>query len=359
MFSIRTALSLVLLMGTLFVAHAEAQEATPRAHILWQKELGSDVLQRRYIGHAEPDVGIVTDSTRTNPIRMAATRKSVYLFDGQGNIEQQVPLKKQETHSEWATTAPNGQFYAIWALLAPSFHGPFTNLRVFKADGTFLFELNKGEWIDDDDKRSDGSPKWLSLWGAPFLAPNGEYMVVFHNGGGWIGPAEGPEPVFLNFYTMTGALIKHISKKNFSQYYVIPELLGFSRDGSHVLLIGLNTKVQERDADGYWIRQYDLIVFDGQGNFIRRIEGRRARFEGYGTKGLTVARNAIKRLLEPERVKARLQRGHASGLAEFRLLEDGKRGVYGNGKTLYLFELNNATGLVSSFNREFQGLYSD
>ena len=33
--------------------------------------------------------------------------------------------------------------------------------------------------------------------------------------------------------------------------------------------------------------------------------------------------------------------------------------AYGNGKTLYLFELNNADGLVSTFYREFQGLYSD
>ena len=360
MSGIKTALSLFLLvlMATTFPRQAEGQEGTPRARILWQKELDSDVLQRRYIGHAEPDVGISNDSTRTNPIRMAATRKSVYLFDDQGNIDRQVPLKKQGDHSVWATTAPNGQFYAIRTLLARNFHGPFTNLRVFKADGTFLFELNKGEWTDDDDKWSDGRPRWSSLWGAPFIAPNGEYMVVFHNAGGSIGPVE-PEPVFLNFYDMTGTLIKHISEKKFSQYGFIPELLGFSRDGSHVLLMGLNTKVRGFDAEGHRIRQVDLIVFDDQGNLIRRIEGRRARLEGFGSKGLTVARNAIKRLLEPERVKARLQRGHASGLAEFRLLGDGKRGVYANGPTLYLFELNNAAGLVSTFYREFQGLHSD
>lgn len=360
MFSIRTALSLVLLllMGTLFVAYAEAQEATPRVHILWQKELDSDVLQRRYIGHAEPDVGIVKDSTRTHPIRMVATRKSVYLFDDQGNIERQVPLKKQGTHSARATTAPNGQFYTTRILTSRSFHGRFTRLRVFEADGTFLFELNKGEWTDDDDKWADGSPRWSSLWGAPFIAPNGEYMVVFHNGGGWMGPEEGPEPTFLNFYDMTGTLIKHISEQDFRQYDFIPEILGFSRDGSHVLLTGLNTKVRGFDVDGHRIRQMDLIVFDDQGNLIRRIEGHR-------TKKLKVARNAIKRLLEPERVKALLQIGgrynesRTTGLAEFRLLEDRKRGVYANGPTLYLFELNNVHGLVSAFYREFQGLYSD
>ena len=360
MLSIRTVLSLFLLMlmGSLFVAHAEGQTATPSARILWQKELGSDILQRRYIGHAEPDVGIVKDGTRTNPIRMAATRRSVYLFDDQGNIERQVSLKKQGANTERATAAPNGQFYALRILTSRSFHGSFTHLRVFKADGTLLFELNKGEWTDEDDKRSDGSPRWSSLWGAPFIAPNGEYMVVFHNGGGWIGPVE-PEPTFLNFYDMTGTLIKHINKKDFRQYDFIPEILDFSRDGSHALLMGLNTKVRGFDVNGHRIRQVDLIVFDAQGNLIRRIEGRRTRLEGFGSKGLTVARNAIKRLLEPERVKARLQRGHASGLAEFRLLEDGKRGVYANGPTLYLFELNKAHGLVSAFYREFQGLYSD
>ena len=37
----------------------------------------------------------------------------------------------------------------------------------------------------------------------------------------------------------------------------------------------------------------------------------------------------------------------------------GSGEVYGNVQTLYLFELTNATGLVSTFHREFQGLYSE
>ena len=101
---------------------------------------------------------------------------------------------------------------------------------------------------------------------------------------------------------MTGTLIRHISEKDFSQYDFIPENLGFSRDGSRLLLTGLNTKIQERDVDGHWIRQMDLIVFDAQGNWIWRMEGHR-------TKKLKVARNAIKLLLESERVKALLQIG--------------------------------------------------
>ena len=361
MLNIKTALFLFLLvlLGSLFAAHAEGQEATPRARILWQKELDSEVWQRQNIGLREPDVGLSTDSTRAFPIRMAATRKSVYLFDDQGNIERRIPLKKlpqgPAPTSEWATTAPNGQFYAIWTLSGWGTPGPFTNLRIFKADGTFLFELNKGEWTDDDDKWSDGRPRWSSLWGAPFIAPNGEYMVVFHNAGGSIGPVE-PEPVFLNFYDMTGTLIKHISEKDFRRYDIIPESLIFLRDGSHVLLMGLNTKIQERDARGYPIRQYDLLVFNAQGNLIRRIEK-------YHSKRLTVARNAIKRLLEPERIEPLLQMPRGEDrtwrIAEFRILGDGKRGVYANDQTLYLFELTNATGLVSAFHREFQGLYSD
>ena len=353
MLSIRTALSLFLLMlmGTLFIVHAEAQEATPSAHILWQKELDSNVLQKWHIGLEKPDVGISTDTTRAFPIRMAATIGALYLFDSQGNVERRIPLDKQfrqveqdSTFSEYATTAPNGQFYAIRTLLARDIHGPFTHLRVFKADGTFLFELNEGEWTDDD-KRPDGSPKWRSLWGTPFIAPNGEYMVVFHHGGGWIGPEEGTEPAFLNFYDMTGTLIKHISEKDFRQYDFFPERLGFSKDGSHVMLMGLNTKIQERDAEGYPIRQMDLMVFDAQGKKIRRIEG-------YQTKNLTVARNPIKRLIDSERYDV-------LGIAEFRMLGDGKRGVYNNGKTLYLFELDNATDLVSTFYREFEKLHSD
>ena len=54
-----------------------------------------------------------------------------------------------------------------------------------------------------------------------------------------------------------------------------------------------------------------------------------------------------------------MNESRTTGLAEFRLLEDRKRGVYANGPTLYLFELNNADDLVSISHREFQGLYSD
>ncbi len=352
MLSIRTVLSLFLLMlmGTLFVAHAEGQEATPSVLILWQKELDSNVRQRWHIGLEDPDVGISTDTTRAFPIRMAATVLSLYLFDGQGNIERRISLDRRfkqdstwdSTFAEHATTAPNGQFYAIRTLLARYIHGPFTHLRVFKDDGTFLFELNEGEWTDDD-KRSDGRPRWRSLWGTPFIAPNGEYMVVFHDGS-W---GEAPEPTFLNFYDMTGTLIKHISEKDFRQYDFWPERLGFSRDGSRVMLLGVDKK---RDAQGKIIRRSDIMVFDAQGNKIRRIEGR-------PTKRLQVARDIIKRLLEPERFKGLSRVG--LGLVEFQMLGDGKRGVYADGQTLYLFELKNATGFVSAFYGEFQGLYSD
>ena len=98
------------------------------------------------------------------------------------------------------------------------------------------------------------------------------------------------------------------------------------------------------------------MVFDAQGKKIRRSKLHRA-------EKLTVARNAIKRLLEPERIGPLLQmaRGEdrTSGIVEFRMLRDEKRGVYNNGPTLYLFELDNADGLVSTFHREFQKLHSD
>ena len=108
MFRIRIALSLIgLWLPTgFFIAAAEGQESqtdsaaqTPSPRIVWQQELEGENWPRKYSAHFrpkiyEPNVGIDLDSTRANPVRMAATLQWIYLFDGEGQIERSSPSEK-------------------------------------------------------------------------------------------------------------------------------------------------------------------------------------------------------------------------------------------------------------------------
>ena len=140
-------------------------------------------------------------------------------------------------------------------------------------------------------------------------------MMLFYNAWG-----ESPSP-FLDFYDTEGAFTKHISHDDFARYTFSPFALGFSDDGSNVILTGFKTD--------------DLMVFDLQGNIIQKIAG-----ASEAHRAVRKARDTIKRLLEPEEVNARLQRGeNTRGIAEFRLIKGGNQGIYAKEGTLYLFEL--------------------
>ena len=155
-----------------------------------------------------------------------------------------------------------------------------------------------------------------------FIAPNGEYFVIFDSG--WV-----DSPMRLDFYdASTGAPIRYLDHGYFVQQEFSPVDLEFSENGSMVILNGFKTE--------------DLLVFDAQGNFLRRIFGEVAAKK---KKAVRQERNAIKRKLEPKAVKARLQRGyHTGGIAEFGLLRDRNLGMYSRGDTLYLFTLANIQG---------------
>ncbi len=64
---------------------------------------------------------------------------------------------------------------------------------------------------------------------------------------------------YLNFYDIKGALIKNVDRESFVRHDFAPFDLGFSDDGSEVILTGFNTD--------------DMLIFDRQGDMIRRIPG--------------------------------------------------------------------------------------
>ena len=283
MFRIPIAVSLGWLWLTVgfFIAAAEGQERptdsavqTPNPRIVWQQELEGEIGTRWYLGHAprypdlsEPNVGISLDSTRSNPVRMAATLQWVYLFDGEGQIERRIPLKrdtlsnevkaltpltvedyikrggdKREFVKESAVTDPKGRFYIVRREKTRGYDGWQTeNIRAYNADGSLRLELRN---------RSDDG---IYIHSELYLSPNGEYLILFDNGWGEDLPA------YLDFYsTTTGALLRHISADDFRQYNFSPFGLTFSDSGSHVILIGFKT---ER-----------TLIFNGQGNLIQPSE---------------------------------------------------------------------------------------
>ena len=335
----RRPFSLLLVIIVAIVSNSEGQEDTssPGVRIIWKKALDSGIEHRRYFDRTEPDVGISSDGTRANPVRLVATAKSVYVFDAQGDIERKISLRKdtipdevkalttatlpdyikrggdkREFTREYAMTAPNGEFYIIRTRVSNGYSAGIDRLRAFNVDGSLRFELGAKESASGLDELT-------------YISPNGDYIVIFYSGWG-----ESPFP-HLDFYdTRTGALINHIGLDDFVQYDCEPSILGFSEDGANVILRG--NKPGERIL-------CDLL-FDARGNFIRRIAGALET-----ERAARQARDAMKHKLEPKAVEARLQRGHhTGGIAEFGLLRDRSMGMYSRGDTLYLFELDNRQG---------------
>lgn len=304
---------LVLLTIVAIVPDSQGQDDTAGAgvRIIWKKGFDGSVKHRRYYNRSEPDVGISPDRTRANPVRMVVS-KSLYLLDARGDVERRITLRenRQERTREFATTAPNGEFYIIRTLVwSRDGHG-ISRLRAFNVDGSPRFEFVASELMQKEP------PRYLGELYGTYIAPDAEYMVIFYNAWGI-----SPYP-FLDFYdTRHGELIKHIGRDFFKQNKFSPFELGFSEDGKRVILNGFKTE--------------DLLEFDARGDFRRRIAGDVA-----ARKAARQARDAMKRKLEPKAVEARLDRGHhTGGIAEYGLLRDRNLGMYSRGDTLYLFEV--------------------
>ena len=355
MFPIRIVLSVVCLWLTAapFIADAEGQdsptdraEQTPSPRILWQQELEGEIRTRRYLGHAprypdlsEPNVGIDLDSTRANPVRMVATDKWVYLFDGEGQIERSISLRwdsipdevkvltsaemrgrTEETLDDYikrggdkkffiresAIADPKGRFYMIRSQETRGYDGLWTtSIRALNVDGSLRFELRN---------RSRENPP-VYIHSELYLAPTGDCLVVFDNG--W-----GEElPAYLSFYdTTTGALLRHMSEDDFRLNDFSPFGLTFLGDGSQVLLTGFKTK--------------RVLGFDRQGNLLQLPEGARAKLTTESLTQLSAKQAVYRQLVDPQvRLGARPKEVH-----DIKMLTNQK-GVYTSGNTLYLFEL--------------------
>ena len=355
MFRIPIAVSIVGLSLTAvpFIAEAEGQESqtdsaapTPSPRIVWQKELDSEIRLREHrndskaLTHSEPDVGFSPDSTRANPVRMVSTFKSVYLFDGEGQIERRIPLKwdpipdevktltpltvddyirrvgdKREFINELSTTDPKGRFYIIRTLVTRGYDGRGTrSIRAYNADGSLRFELK--------NRFEEEPPIYLSF--QFYLSPNGEYMVMFYNGWG-----ENPFAFFDLYETATGSRLRHVSHDDFHQYDFAPARLVFSETGSHVMLKGAEIDLTEKK------KTRTLLIFDGRGNSIQPPEGPRAKSVTAAEAQHSMKQAIYRQLVDPQ---APLD-SQPKEMRDVKMLPDRKRGVYTSGKTLYLFEL--------------------
>ena len=326
----RPTLVAVLAALTAVASSSQAQEdaasdSSQTARITWKKAFDGGIEHRNYFGgRSEPDVGISPDTTRATPVRMVASSKGVYLLDAAGHVERIVSVRREpwpkgrdpkaepmEITNEYALTDPNGEFYVILESVSDGLTAGVGRLRVFNVDGSLRFEL-----VGSELRQSD-PPRYLAELRKTYISPSGDYLVLFDNGWGY--------PIrFLDVYdARTGALIRHIGRDFFRTNKFSPFGLGFSEDGTRVILDGFRTE--------------DLLEFNAQGQFLRRIEGGETSPKETAARQ---AREAMKRTLEPKAVKARIARGQISGgVAEFGLLRNRNLGIYARGDTLCLFEL--------------------
>ncbi len=94
--------SILLLTVAVIASSSEGEQNVQSGRIIWQVELEDRINLRQFIHNIfEPDVGVSIDLTRANPVIMAATFRSVYIFDEQGNIERRVPLKRDTIPKDW------------------------------------------------------------------------------------------------------------------------------------------------------------------------------------------------------------------------------------------------------------------
>ena len=345
MFRIPIALSLIglWLPAGFFIAAAEGQESqtdsaaqTPSPRIVWQQELEGEIWPRKYSAHFrpkiyEPNVGIDLDSTRANPVRMAATLQWIYLFDGEGQIERRVPLRREPRPDEVkaltmltvedyikkvgdkkffidesAVTDPKGRFYIIRREKTRGYDGIWTeHFRAHNADGSLRFELRNRP---DED---------IYIHGEFRLSPNGEYLILFDTGGGEELEAH------LDFYdTTTGALLKHMDRSTIRRADISNfGRLTFSESGDHVLMMGRDKEV--------------VATLDGQGNLIQPPEDARAKLTT-----APYAQHEIQQAIYRQLVDLQAPLGaRPKEVRDVKMLPDRNRGVYTSGNTLYLFEL--------------------
>ena len=156
----RRKLNLLLLTIAMTASSSGGEQNALSARIIWQVELDDTINERHFIHSIfEPDVGISSDLTRGNPVRMAATFRSVYLFDDQGTIEKKIPLKRdtipndvgkhdtREFTREYAITAPGGQFYLIQTRKSQGYSSWIHDIRAYNADGSMRFALDINELL--------------------------------------------------------------------------------------------------------------------------------------------------------------------------------------------------------------------
>ena len=313
-------LALFLLTAMLMPWEAFGQADSLEVEIVWQKELDSGIKLRGNLGVLEPDVGIdLSVSEGKSPIRAVATVRSVYIFDEQGNVKQQISLRlnpvpndvpkdnAQEFINEYARISPKGQFYSILTSTSTGYTVGYTDLRVFDIDGNLKFELNR------DDLISEGLRIAL-----PYIPPNGDFMVLFHADDDF-----GRYP-FVDFYDLHGNLRKHIDLSYSESFpFSSPFLLGFSNNGQQVAVWGFKTDIQ--------------IIYDAWGNELDRVKV----VEDKARKADKALAASMKGKLE-----AKLPEGHLNEQEEHRLVPEKVKvyperglGIYSRGKTLYLFRL--------------------
>ena len=297
----------------LFIANAVVGQETPTSiETIWQMEFDSDIKIRSTIDGFEPNVGISTNIIYENPILMVATDKSIYHFDGKGNVQRQITLrqdnmsndvKKGNTREfvyEYGRVSPNGELYSILTSISTGYVQSYKSLKFLDKKNKLKFEL--------DSQKLNTEGLYLAT---PYFSPNGEYIVLFERGYG----DDGKTP-FIDFYTVNGDFLKHV---DFSQSEYEPILIGFSDDGKHVFVRGFKETTQ--------------IVYDSRGNEIDRIKIDK-------NKDKTIRQNfefIINRIDEQNLEKSSTKTHVPQGIL---LRKERQKGVSNKGRTLYLFNMN-------------------
>ena len=299
--------------------------------VLWKTELDGKVQYRNYsnkIGdgsNLEPDIGISENPNRAIPVSMVSTVKSIYLFDGDGNIKEKIPLRwdnpprfveKGDTLKfvrEFPVTDPKGRFFLIRTMTTTGWDGwTAIKIRGYNLDGSLRFELTN---------QQKGN-QFFPIGNDFNLAPSGEFITIFYSGKG-----EHPGP-YLSFYdTSAGTLTRHFELGDFNDYDIDPMSLYFSVDGNYVFLKG-------NEIDWFFEikRSRILMTFDGEGDIIQMSETNLRREASLFNTKKVRRENVYNQLLLTE------SENSPSGLGDILIFNSSKMGVYTSENTLSLFE---------------------
>ena len=213
---------------------------------------------------------------------------------------------EREFINEYATTAPNGEFYIIQTSVSSGYSKWTSHLHAYNADGSLRFELRK---------KFKGDPP-IYLDGKVYISPNGDYMVLFDTGRGE------SSPLSLYFYdTTTGSLLRCVSEDDFRQYDFSPFKPTFSGDGRRILLTG-------RETDR-------VLIFNAQGDLIQLPEDARPKLTTTFQEQHSMKQEIYQRLVDPRTALS----ARPKEVRDIKMLTDQNRGVYTSGNALYLFEL--------------------